>query len=110
MIEAMACGTPVVAFRSGSVPEVLEDGISGFIARDVDEAVKAVGRLDELDRAKVRAAFERRFTSERMAKDYAALYRRLPGVRTDPRRPRREPALPVPVLDKSLDRVVPSAP
>jgi glycosyltransferase involved in cell wall biosynthesis len=110
MIEAMACGTPVVAFRSGSVPEVLEDGISGFIARDVDEAVKAVGRLDELDRAKVRAAFERRFTSERMAKDYAALYRRLPGVRTDSRRPRREPALPVPVLDKSLDRVVPSAP
>jgi glycosyltransferase involved in cell wall biosynthesis len=109
MIEAMACGTPVIAFRSGSVPEVLEDGVSGFIVKDIDGAVKAAGRLGELDRAGVRAAFERRFTSERMAKDYVALYRGLPGVRTDMRRPRREPARSA-VLDKPVEHVVPSPP
>ncbi len=80
MIEAMACGTPVVAFRSASVPEVIDDGLTGFIVKDMDEAVAAVARLDTLDRAAIRTTFERRFTVERMARDYLAIYRALPGV------------------------------
>ncbi len=80
MIEAMACGTPVVAFRCGSVPEVIDDGASGFIVHDLDEAVDAVKRLGELDRGVVRHGFERRFTVQRMAEDYLAVYRQLPGV------------------------------
>ncbi len=83
MIEAMACGTPVIAFRCGSVPEVIDDGISGFIVHDIDEAVAAVKRLSELDRALVRRTFERRFTVQRMAEDYLAIYHQLPGVRRD---------------------------
>jgi glycosyltransferase involved in cell wall biosynthesis len=79
-IEAMACGTPVIAFRAGSVPEVVDDGITGFVVRNVDEAVAAVKRLPELDRRKVRAVFESRFTVERMVRDYLAIYRGLPGV------------------------------
>jgi glycosyltransferase involved in cell wall biosynthesis len=74
MIEAMACGTPVIAFRRGSVPEVIEDGISGFIVDTEDEAVRAVNRLASLDRRKVREAFERRFTSRRMADEYLQKY------------------------------------
>jgi glycosyltransferase involved in cell wall biosynthesis len=74
MIEAMACGTPVIAYRRGSVPEVLEDGRTGFIVEDLAGAVAAVAKLDRLDRGTVRAGFERRFTAERMAKDYLAAY------------------------------------
>jgi glycosyltransferase involved in cell wall biosynthesis len=74
MIEAMACGTPVIAFRRGSVPEVIEDGVTGFIVDDEEDAVQAVGRLAELDRRGVRAAFERRFTSKRMAGEYVRYY------------------------------------
>jgi glycosyltransferase involved in cell wall biosynthesis len=77
----MACGTPVIAFRAGSVPEVVDDGITGFVVRNVDEAVAAVKRLPELDRRKVRAVFESRFTVERMVRDYLAIYHGLPGVR-----------------------------
>jgi glycosyltransferase involved in cell wall biosynthesis len=77
MIEAMACGTPVIAFRRGSVPEVVEEGASGFIVETVEQAVAAVHRIATLDRAKVRSAFERRFTVERMAHDYLAIYRSL---------------------------------
>ncbi len=83
MIEAMACGTPVVAFRCGSVPEVLTPGKSGFIVSTVDEAVEAVARVETLDRRSVRDNFEKRFTVERMAQDYLAIYRGLPGTRTD---------------------------
>jgi glycosyltransferase involved in cell wall biosynthesis len=83
MIEALACGTPVIAFRSGSVPEVIDDGISGFIVETIDEAVQAVSRLDGLDRSIVRQAFEDRFTVERMVREYLAIYRGLPGVRTE---------------------------
>jgi glycosyltransferase involved in cell wall biosynthesis len=79
-IEAMACGTPVIAFRAGSVPEVVDDGITGFVVKNVDEAVASVKRLPELDRRKVRAVFESRFTVERMARDYLAIYRGLPGA------------------------------
>jgi glycosyltransferase involved in cell wall biosynthesis len=81
MIEAMACGTPVIAFRNGSVPEVVDDGVTGFIVDDVREAAAAARRIDRLDRAEVRATFEQRFSVERMAEDYLAIYRRLPGLR-----------------------------
>src|SRR5690606_11287855 len=66
MIEAMSCGTPVVAYRCGSVEEVIDDGLSGFIVDDAEGAVPAVQRLGELDRSEVRRVFERRFTAERM--------------------------------------------
>src|SRR4029079_15874341 len=67
MIEAMACGTPVIAFPRGSVPEIIDDGISGFIVETEEEAAKAVKHLSELDRRSVRIAFEKRFTARRMA-------------------------------------------
>ena len=96
MIESMACGTPVIAFRRGSVPEILEDGVSGFIVETVDEAAAAVARLDALDRARVRAAFERRFTVERMARDYVKIYRDL-LARAEPLRARRASGRPKPL-------------
>jgi glycosyltransferase involved in cell wall biosynthesis len=77
MIEAMACGTPVIGYRSGSVPEVIEDRVTGFIVANEEEAVQAVGRLPQLDRRKVRAGFEERFPASRMARDYERLYRML---------------------------------
>ncbi|HEY7805973.1 MAG TPA: glycosyltransferase, partial [Croceibacterium sp.] len=80
MIEAMACGTPVVGFRCGSVPEVIDHGVSGFIVDTVDAAVDAVRRSGTLDRRRVRQAFEQRFSARRMASDYVALYRRLVGI------------------------------
>src|SRR5262249_4932505 len=80
MIEAMACGTPVVALRSGSVPEVIDHGVSGYIVDGVAGAVEALAALPALDRALVRATFEARFTVEQMTQDYLAIYRALPGV------------------------------
>jgi glycosyltransferase involved in cell wall biosynthesis len=77
MIEAMACGTPIIAFNRGSVPEILEHGVTGLIVEDETEAVAAIGRVGELSRTRVRESFERRFTVQRMAEDYLALYRRL---------------------------------
>jgi glycosyltransferase involved in cell wall biosynthesis len=77
MIEAMACGTPVVAWRNGSVPEVMEDGVTGFIVDSVDAAVRAVGRVDGLSRRACREVFEKRFDAARMARDYLEVYRRL---------------------------------
>jgi glycosyltransferase involved in cell wall biosynthesis len=77
MIEAMACGTPTVAFGSGAVREVLEDGISGYIVDGIDAAVAALARIDAIDRRRCRAAFEARFTSERMARDYLRVYEAL---------------------------------
>jgi glycosyltransferase involved in cell wall biosynthesis len=74
MIESMACGTPVIAFNRGSVPEVMDDGLTGFIVNSEDEAVAAIDRLGELDRTKVRRQFDRRFTARRMAQDYLDLY------------------------------------
>jgi glycosyltransferase involved in cell wall biosynthesis len=74
MIEAMACGTPVVAFRHGSVPEVLEDGVTGFIVDNIDEAVAATARCAQLDRRRIRARFEQRFSAERMAQEYRRVY------------------------------------
>ena len=77
MIEAMACGTPVVAFNRGSVPEIIEHGVTGFIVEDEAEAVAAVGRLGRLSRSAIRQRFERRFTARRMAEEYVSLYHRL---------------------------------
>lgn len=77
MIEAMACGTPVIAWDNGSVPEVIEHGVTGFIVRSEEEAVDAVSRLGELDRATIRRVFERRFSATVMARSYLELYRRL---------------------------------
>jgi len=70
----MACGTPVIAFRNGSVPEVLDDGITGFIVESVPQAIEAISKLDQLSRIKIRQVFEEKFTATRMAKDYVRLY------------------------------------
>ena len=77
MIEAMACGTPVIAFRRGSVPEVVDHGVTGFIVDDEAQAAAVARRLPELDRARVRRIFEARFTARRMTEDYLNVYRRL---------------------------------
>jgi glycosyltransferase involved in cell wall biosynthesis len=77
MIEAMACGTPVIAFNRGSVPEIIEDGVNGFIVEDEQGAIGAVYRLSQLSRTKIRAHFESRFTARRMAQDYLSVYRSL---------------------------------
>ena len=79
MIEAFACGTPVIAFNRGSVPEVVEDGFTGFIVEDETSAVGAVKRLGDLSHKKIRRRFEERFTARRMATDYLAVYRSLMG-------------------------------
>jgi glycosyltransferase involved in cell wall biosynthesis len=82
MIEALACGTPVIAYRHGSVPEVLEDGVTGFIVQNVSGAVDAVKRLDEINRKVCRDYFDLHFSDERMALEYMAIYEKL--VRTEP--------------------------
>jgi glycosyltransferase involved in cell wall biosynthesis len=87
MVEAMACGTPVVSFRCGSTPEIIRPGVSGFLVDDIDGAVEAVGHVGDLPRAAVRAEFDRRFTVERMANDYISVFeeiirgREMPGGR-----------------------------
>jgi glycosyltransferase involved in cell wall biosynthesis len=77
MIEAIANGTPVIAWPRGAAPEVIEDGVTGFLVDDVDEAVRAVARVRSLDRAAVRRRFKKRFTVERMTKDYVRAYEQL---------------------------------
>jgi glycosyltransferase involved in cell wall biosynthesis len=77
MIEAMACGTPVLAFRHGSVPEVIDEGVTGFVVDSEEEAVRKLGSLLALDRGRVRRRFEERFTASRMAADYVRLYKSL---------------------------------
>jgi len=84
MIEAMACGTPVIAWNCGSVPEVIDDGVSGFIVDSEEAAVAAIGRLGELHRAQVRHSFENRFSSRVMAYRYLEVYQRLLGVEQTP--------------------------
>ena len=77
MIEALACGTPVIAYPRGSVREVIEDGKNGCIVSDVPSAVRAIGRLPEISRQQCRRSFEERFSSRRMAQDYVDIYERL---------------------------------
>jgi glycosyltransferase involved in cell wall biosynthesis len=81
MIEAMACGTPVIAYRQGSVPEVMEEGRTGFIVSELEDAIQAVRRISELSRERCREVFEQRFTASRMATDYLKVYERLIGAR-----------------------------
>jgi len=82
MIEAMACGTPVIAWDKGAVREIVEDGVTGFIVSSIEGAVAAVGKLHTLNRRRVRSTFERRFSAETMAKNYSALYARLTAAAT----------------------------
>jgi glycosyltransferase involved in cell wall biosynthesis len=77
LIEALACGTPVLAYRRGSIPEVIENGLTGFVCEDLSEMAAAVERLGEIDRQRCRASFEERFTADRMARDYVALYEQI---------------------------------
>jgi glycosyltransferase involved in cell wall biosynthesis len=81
MIEAMACGTPVIAFRRGSVPEVIDHGVTGFVVDTEDEALAAIGQVGKLDRRRIRAIFEQRFTVQRMTNNYVRLYSTLAGSR-----------------------------
>ena len=81
MIEAMACGTPVIAYEAGSVSEVMEDGVTGFIVDNIEQAVEAVGRIPEISRASCREIFEKRFTASRMASDHINVYMRLADTR-----------------------------
>jgi glycosyltransferase involved in cell wall biosynthesis len=81
MIEAMACGTPVIAFNRGSVPEIVEDDITGYIVEDELSAVNAVTRITQIDRQRVRERFEERFTARRMALDYMAAYREIMQIK-----------------------------
>ncbi len=90
MIEALACGTPVIAWRCGSVPEVIDDGVTGFIVDSLEQAARAVGRVPALSRRRCRQVFEERFTAARMTRDYVRLYRRL--LRGGPPRARSEEA------------------
>lgn len=91
MIEAMACGTPVVAFDCGSVREVIDEGVTGVVAKDIETAAAGVKRAASFDRVRVRAQFERRFTAARMATDYLAIYRAAAGPAVKPEL--RKPAL-----------------
>lgn len=77
LIEAFACGTPVIAYRRGSIPEIVDHGVTGFICETIDEMVAAVGQVPLIDRKQCRAVFDERFTADRMARDYVALYERL---------------------------------
>ncbi|MGE0644924.1 MAG: glycosyltransferase family 4 protein [Nitrospira sp.] len=77
LIEAFACGTPVIAYRRGSIPEIIDHGVTGFICDTVDEMVEAVGQIPLIDRKQCRSSFDERFTADRMARDYVALYERL---------------------------------
>jgi len=88
MIEALACGTPVIAFRRGSVPEVIDEGRTGFLVDSVEEAVRAVDRIKNIRREHCRETFERRFTARRMAEDYVSVYRGLVDAERPLRRAR----------------------
>lgn len=90
MVEAMACGTPVIAFDCGSAREVVTDGVSGFVVSDVNGAIQAIPRISQIDRKHCRAEFEKRFSVRRMCDDYIAVYQRLTGE------------LPVPPLARSF--------
>ena len=83
MIEAMACGTPVIAYGCGSVPEVIDDGVTGFIVANDDEAIDAISRIPSLNRREVRRRFDERFSSVAMARRYLDLYARLAGARPE---------------------------
>jgi len=97
----MACGTPVLAFRQGSVPEVVDNGITGFAVDDVAQAVRCVGPLLALDRRRVRERFEQRFTADRMARNYVRIYQEVVGAGA-----RRRPSIVPHALDVDGDRAL----
>jgi glycosyltransferase involved in cell wall biosynthesis len=102
LIEALACGTPVIAFRGGSVEEIIEDGVTGFVVGNIEEACNAVSRLDLIDRAVCRSRFEQRFGASRMCRDYVHAYRRIiehPRVPFERRRRLENHLVGVPVSD-----------
>jgi glycosyltransferase involved in cell wall biosynthesis len=108
MIEAMACGTPVIALAHGSVPEVIDHNVSGFVVNSLDEAIAAAKTVGTLDRQAIRARFEQRFTAERMARDYLAAYRRLPALQQAPQFdmlaiPASQDAIRMPIPSPSLE-------
>ena len=100
MIEAMACGTPVLAFRCGSVSEIVDEGLTGITVTSVEQAIAALPQLLALDRANVRRRFEQRFSSTRMAKEYIALYHTLVAANRAQESPRQ---FAVPPLIKELE-------
>jgi glycosyltransferase involved in cell wall biosynthesis len=100
MIEAMACGTPVLALCNGSVPEVVDEGLTGYVVDSVDAAVRTMGRVLALDRQAVRRRFEERFSAERMARDYVRLYQTIAGERA-----RQPVALNEPLVEDAPTRV-----
>ena len=110
MIEAMACGTPVIAFKRGSVSEILEHGTSGFIVDTIEQAAAAARQISSVDRAKVRAAFEHRFTVERMAHDYVEIYRTFaePLAEAGPVNPLKSKLLPSRATPKLAGEFVPT--
>jgi glycosyltransferase involved in cell wall biosynthesis len=83
MIEAMACGTPVIAFNRGAAPEVVEDGLTGFVVEDETSAVGALRDISRLSRSKIRERFEQRFTANRMALDYLDVYRKVSAMKSE---------------------------
>ncbi|TIP84334.1 MAG: glycosyltransferase family 4 protein, partial [Mesorhizobium sp.] len=85
VIEAMACGTPVIGWNCGALPEIVDQGVTGFIVDSMQAAVASVPDLLRLDRRKVRAVFERRFSAKRMARDYFSAYARLIGASAEAR-------------------------
>ena len=84
MIESMACGTPVIAFNCGSVPEVIEHGVTGFVVDDEARAIAAIPLLGRLSRKAIRQRFEQRFTAQRMTMDYLSLYHHMVAVKVRP--------------------------
>jgi len=117
IVEAMACGTPVIAYRHGSVPELVDHGVTGFVVDDLPAAVHAVERVAELDRDACRTAWEARFTARRMACDYMELYGQLTDARGRARAPRFEASLnpiltpPRPLARRApVGQLAPSAP
>jgi glycosyltransferase involved in cell wall biosynthesis len=85
LIEALACGTPVLAYHRGSIPEIIDDGETGFVCDNLSEMVEVIGRITTIDRRRCRAAFDERFTADRMAHDYVALYERILDAQAVPR-------------------------
>ena len=109
MIEALACGTPVIAFPRGSVREIIEDGVTGFLCETVEEAIAAVRRIDSIDRRVCRETFERRFSAARMARDYLAVYEALVRHRPRERAARRMPVRHAPRTGLAATEGEPSA-
>jgi glycosyltransferase involved in cell wall biosynthesis len=97
MIEAMATGTPVIGWRKGSVPRVVDEGVTGFVVDSIEGAVRAVGQIGALDRTAVRQQFEARFTSSQMAFKYLAVYEELVG--SERRKLVKSVAISIPTVD-----------